>query len=287
MPLAELLPEDLKGEQLLTNFKEVPDLARAYVEGQKADWKTKLPEDIRTEKSFESVKDVGQLGKLYLDAHKYSVGAIKIPGENAKPEEWDAFYAKLGRPGKPEEYGLSKPENLPAGVSWDDGMAKWFANTAHKLGMPKGMAQKFLPEYAAYISQQTEAVDRKGQEMVASVRQEWGHAFPAKVKVAADGINYLGGKDLMELNEAQVILPDGSKVKLGDHPAMLKSMYRMGKLLAEHGFVAGEIAPGGKTVQQQIDEINANKDHPYWDETKPGHKEAVAHMTQLFRQKGA
>ncbi|MBQ6352029.1 MAG: hypothetical protein IJJ28_02025, partial [Lentisphaeria bacterium] len=83
-------------------------------------WREGLPESIRSEKCLDSIKTIGTLAQSYVHAQK-SMGANKvaIPGENATPEEIDAFHKALGRPDKMEDYSTDKVE-LPEGIVLDD-----------------------------------------------------------------------------------------------------------------------------------------------------------------------
>ena len=59
---------------------------------------------------------------------------IPLPKDASDKAGWDAVWSKLGRPEKPEDYGLPVPDG-------DDGeFAKVAAGVFHKAGVPKGMA---------------------------------------------------------------------------------------------------------------------------------------------------
>lgn len=275
MPL-EGLPDNLKSNETLSGFNSLGDLADAYVKS--VDWKGNLPEDLRAEKSLTTFKSVGDLARSHVEAQKMIGGSIRIPKADAKPEEWDAFYAKLGRPGKPEEYGIAKPENLPEGVSWDENLAKWFAATAHSVGMPKAMAQKFMEQWNGLAAQSFEERQRQAEEALRPLREEWGKSFDGRVELGVRAVKHFGGEDLAKyLNESG----------LGNNPALIKTFSRIGKMLVDQGFISGDGGGGALTresIQEKIKGIMSDKEHPYNNAKHPRHAEAMKEMSQLYEE---
>jgi len=100
------------------------------------DWRTSLPEELRTEKSLEKYKSVPEVAKAYVEASKLMGNAVHMPKADATQEEFDKFYARLGRPESPDKYELKRPEN-PAGGQWDEGLEKEFRTAAHASGLQR------------------------------------------------------------------------------------------------------------------------------------------------------
>ena len=115
--------------------------------GLAENWREALPEDIRNERCLDSIKTVGTLAKSFVSAQKM-IGANKIalPGENATPDEIDAFHRALGRPDKQEAYSVEGIE-LPDGIELDDQMVEGFREYAFK----HGMSQKDFAEAIAFV----------------------------------------------------------------------------------------------------------------------------------------
>ena len=68
-------------------------------------------------------------GEAAPAAKKEAAPALAMPGKDATPEEWAAFYGQLGRPETPEGSELPLPEG-------DDGaFAKQMAPILHKHGV--------------------------------------------------------------------------------------------------------------------------------------------------------
>ena len=53
-------------------------------------------------------------------------------------------------------------------------------------------------------------------------------------------------------------------------------------LLAEDGVVSSTGLPSGADAKKKIMDVRNDKNHPYHDPRKPGHKEAVEEMNRLY-----
>lgn len=76
---------------------------------------------------------------------------LKLPGKDADATAWDAVYAKLGRPDKPDGYSL--PDAMK-----NDPVAADFRTAAHAAGLSTKQAEALLTWY-------TGATDKVGQTM--------------------------------------------------------------------------------------------------------------------------
>jgi hypothetical protein len=54
-----------------------------------------LPEDLRSEPSLADFKDLSGLAKSYVSAQKMLGSSVRIPTEEASPEAREEFYSKL------------------------------------------------------------------------------------------------------------------------------------------------------------------------------------------------
>lgn len=140
-----------------------------------ATWKDRAPEPLR---------------KFITDnmtaARAKTEGMFKVPGADAKPEEWEPVWKALGRPDTPDGYGFAKPEKLPDGVDWNDDFAKGFAAFAHSVGMPKTQAEQLIAWHTEQMGAQAAAMKEAGVKMVEAERAELNKAFgPKLAEVAA------------------------------------------------------------------------------------------------------
>lgn len=115
--------------------------------------------------------------------------AIKMPGKDATPDDWAAFYNQIGRPETPEAYNLPVPEG-------DDGaFAAEIAPMLHKNGVTTEQAKGLAADWNAYIGKlqadadaaqaaQVHAMNVKNTAEASALQTEWGQAHPANMELA-------------------------------------------------------------------------------------------------------
>jgi hypothetical protein len=135
------------------------------------------------------VKDIDGLAKIARDNQKAARGgAVKPPGEGAKPEEIAAFHRSIGVPDAPEGYEVVKPED----ADLDPGFIDPMKAIAHKSGVPapafKAMAEGFI----AWQRDQLNAMDKAEQEDGAAWRKAQGAQEAAKVTDAQRAAAMIG-----------------------------------------------------------------------------------------------
>lgn len=247
-----------------------------------SDWRSGLPDELKADETLKNFKGVPDLAKSYVEARKMMGDRVKLPGENATPEEVEKFYAKLGRPGKPDEYQIPRPENLPEGITWDDSRVEWFKGLAHRLNLTQKQASELVTSYSeAEYNRAHEGFKAIGKEMDA-LKEQWGDAFDGRIELGLRGIEHAlkGGQDFE--NFKQIMDQTG----LGNHPVMLKLAYAIGQVYKADGYIVDDGAGGvlqANGAKSKIDAINSDLKHPYWDANHPNHKQAVEEMTKLFR----
>lgn len=237
------------------------------------DWRDALDPALKGEKSLSAIKDIPSLAKGYVEAQKLVGGSIRLPNDKMKPEEaakvMDDIYTKLGRPESAEKYGLN-PE--PIAPFLREGEMDSFKKTAFELGLNGKQAQALIDWQAKNISTAMAAMKEAAVKTEADLRGEWGAAFDRNVGLAARAITEVGGKDVLEYLD---------KTGLGNHPGLLKMFVKIGGILADEGYIDGDIdgATGPSEAREEIASILRDKSHPYWK----GDKEAVEHMANLHQ----
>jgi len=185
------------------------------------DWRAGYSEDLRADKTlaqFNSLEDALR-GHISL-AKKLGGDKIPLPGKDAKPEDWNAFYNSIGRPEKPDGYKM--PENLPDGVALDDSIISKFREHAHKQGLTANQfasAVRFQAEMvAAAQAEMVAAGDKLRGEALTKMKSELGSAFGDRMRAVGAFAKSHGGEEFLSFLDAS--LADGSK--LGDNPAMIR-----------------------------------------------------------------
>lgn len=175
-----------------------------------------LPTLVTESKDFESFVKQAQ------DYQAMQGSSIRIPGENATPEDRAAFYEKLqaqvpglqplpdpeneeamaayhaavGVPAESTEYELPGP---PEGQTLDESLQKWFIETAHNRKFSKAQAKGFYEDFNKYqVETQAQAVAGfKAQEV--ALREKLGAVYePTMKKIDTLWANYPQFSELRE-----------------------------------------------------------------------------------------
>ncbi len=170
-----------------------------------------FPEELRGEKVFDQIKDLPTLAKNYVEGQKYIGGAIKIPAEGASKEEVASFRQKLGVPEKVEDYGLKVEEG---DTSMDQAFLGRFLDTAHHNGISKPQAEGLLRWWAEEHTNVTAQADKGLDEALTALKDEWGGAAPRNLALAERAVISLGGKEAQEFFDSSGLGNNPTLVKL-------------------------------------------------------------------------
>jgi hypothetical protein len=245
------------------------------------DWRAALPDDLKAEKSLEQFKgkdwtEVGPtLAKGYVETKKMVGGSLKLPKEDATPEERAAFYTALGRPESPDKYAVKAPEfPAEAGIPpLDQAALGDFLGTFHELGLTSAQAQGILDKYGDYTLQTADkftefnAQNRKVAE--ASLKKEWGAAYPRNVQLARQAVRDLFADD----PQLAVAVEDA-----GNNVNLLKGLLRIGERMMEHGEITGEVPPG-QSVEALVKDYQRMREDP---DVVAGKPEAMVKLAQAI-----
>lgn len=243
-------------------------------------WRGSLSEDIRGEKSFDVFKgdkwdEVGPvMAKSFLDSQKMIGNSIRIPGKDAKPEDWNTFYNKLGRPEKPEGYAYKRPQFVSKDVQWDEGMEKEFINTAHQIGLNNDQVQKIIDWQGKYIEGRAVSAREQIKTTLGELKKEWGPDYESKLILGERAVRQIGGDRLVDVLE---------RTGLGNNIDLVKAFAEIGNILAEDGLIDGRIdgRQSPEDIEKQIQTMMLDKTHPLNDISHPNHNAAVEELTRL------
>ncbi len=163
-------------------------------------------------------KDAQGLDKAltsYTELEKQLGSSLRPPKEDAAPEEWNAFYDKLGRPKEPT-YEFKRPQDYPADLPYDDALAKEAMPAFHDAGLNTKQAQKlhdwFVQANAKRMHDYQQGVAQSITQANDDLIKEWGpkdsELFKTRLELANKALKRLGLID--ELKQAGVLLPDGT-----------------------------------------------------------------------------
>ncbi len=167
-----------------------------------APWRKQLKADLQSEPRLDRFNEGGfdAVSRAYLELEGKLGSAIIPPGKDAKPEDWQAFYKKIGRPDTPDEYTLEDIV-LPAGIEQDPNGVADFKKLAHSLGLSNAQAKRL---YMTSVQKGTEYVQsqQKAQEAAASqcdsfLKDTWKDKYGENLELARRVVKAHGSDKLL------------------------------------------------------------------------------------------
>lgn len=147
-----------------------------------------------------------------------------------------------GDEGVPDQYTFDAPD----GVTLDQGRLDAFMDAAKTMGLSQQQFQKIV-EYDLERGQSaTDAAVQQWNEQVGSWRKSaqtdkeiGGEAFKDSIRLAQTAVDQFGDADLKALLKSpSADNPNG--LAIGNHPAVLRMLRRIGERLADPSFVEGD-----------------------------------------------
>lgn len=151
-------------------------------------------------------------------------GAAPATGTVAEPKAGES--AQTGTATAAPEIELKLPEGMQGGQSFES-----FKGLVKELGLPTDTAQKLVDFVAsnqkAAVEAQRAEVERTQKTWIDSLKADkeiGGQEFDSNIQVARKAVERFGSGELKAFLE---------ETGLGNHPAMVRAFYRIGKAIAE------------------------------------------------------
>jgi len=191
----------------------LPDLSRGYV--QNKGWKG--PQDL--------VESYQNLEKNFgVPAERL----VTLPKDETDAEGWNKVWGKLGKPEKPEGYGIKGKDGNVGDFH------KWASQTFHEAGLTAKQAQAMAGKWDAYVENlnksEMDSYTQKVEQEVSSLKSEWGSNHDNLVNQAKQAAKHFGVPE-------EVI--NGLEKQMG-YTQTMKFFQKIGAKLGEGNFVAGE-----------------------------------------------
>jgi hypothetical protein len=129
--VSELIGQD--GSFTPAFHEKIPQVLGEGFEGYKTDKIKDLSSLVQSYATLERAQ-----GKKIDDVVK-GQGYIRLPGQDAKPEDIQAFNKAVGVPDNADGYEFTRPK-LPEGMTYDEAYEKAAKGFFHQIGMPKALA---------------------------------------------------------------------------------------------------------------------------------------------------
>lgn len=176
------VPEDLHGEASLAEIKDLPALAKSYVETKRL-----VGASIRIPGKDASAEDQ----KAFREKLKAGVpDLVELPADPAKFAEAEGMiFERLGRPKDVKEYPALKDLKIEVGeLKIDETQLRTYA---HKLGMTKKQFAEFAKEAVA----EKQTIANLSSESRKALRTKLGDAFDDRLLAAANAAKKFGASD--------------------------------------------------------------------------------------------
>jgi hypothetical protein len=192
-----------------------------------SDFRSLIPEEYREHPALQPYKDIGGLVKSHVEQQKL-IGADKIlkPQESWTDEDWGKFFNQIGRPDKPEAYGLEY--EFPEDVQPNEEAQKKILDMFHQAGLTKKQAQTLYKQYNDFVvgefTAQQEAAKKTRETAVNELKNDWGDDFQTRVDIASRAFKKFASEDQVKYIEES---------GLGNDPVLVKMFYEIGQKMAE------------------------------------------------------
>lgn len=196
-----------------------------------ADWTAGFNDDLKGYIQNKGFKDPGVLAESYRNYEKL-MGVpqdliVKKPKDFNDKAAVNEYYAKLGRPEKPDGYGIDAPEG------GNKELAEWAKNEFHSLGLTsqqgKELFAKWNAKAEAMTTAQVEAAKLAYQADESNLKKTWGAAYDQNTLVARQGAAKFGvDASVIESLERQI-----------GYQKTMEFFHKIGAATGEHAFVGG------------------------------------------------
>ena len=195
---------------------------------------------------------------------------LQVPGVTRIPEQddndaWAAFYDRLGRPGKPEEYEFDASEEEKAFY--------------HGLGLTEAQAARLVEDAANRKKAGNDTAQASIKDEYNALMKEWGDGASRKM----GGIKHV----LKKFDESGALIAALEDPTFAYAPAMLRTLGNMGDRFLEKAppgaNVGGSYGITPQEARERANEMLHNTDSPRNNPNHPNHAAAQQEYMKLRR----
>ena len=236
-------------------------------------WLDALPDDAKDYKdTLAKYKSVPDIAKALANANALIGKKLGVPNEKSSPEEVAAFRRAMGVPESLEEYNFA-PESLPEGMTWNDDMAKPYAEIAYKHGIPPAAMKELVAQHAKTEAFKMEAIqatyEKQRTEAVQTLQKEWGNDFGKNIGLAKQAAKMAG--------------VDANSHGFSD-PEVVRGFVRMAQMMSEDKVGRSMGGTEFLTGTARAKDIMSNPENVWHKRYMEGDREAAALVTSLLKQ---
>lgn len=253
--------------------------ADVMVEQREGDTVKQVP--LRDLPFVKETKDLPSLAKQFYDSQSELGRRVRIPGQEAKDADKAAFRAKLTEAGYlptvPEAYTITKPDALVDGLTWNDALATKAGGVFKELGLTQAQADRLLAFHGEQMAALVPQLKLTEQQAVDALKTEWGATYDEQTELAkrAVAVVFKGEAATAEFLES---------TGLGNSPALLKMMAKIGAMVQEDGTITQPGGGAGLDVEgKAVHDIMNNPDNPEHKKYMQGDPDVKKRVEAYYR----
>jgi hypothetical protein len=247
-------------------------------------WYSSLPDDLKNDPNVTKYSKLDEAIKGGLSAQKLIGNSVRVPGDDATPDEWAKFYEKTGRPKTPDEYNPKiktvtneAGEEIPV-FELDQESFSIAKQQFHKLGLRPDQVQGVMDLYAeqriAEFSQgntdlQAYQVQQR-QETESQLKKEWGDKYDINMSIVNKTVSKFG------------ILDEIKNLGLGNSAGVIKMFHELSRHISE-STLTGDYTDAGGGFEERVAELKSRP--AYSDRTHAQHAEVNKKVIELYAQR--
>jgi hypothetical protein len=237
-------------------------------------WLLSMPEELQNENLLQNFKTPEALARGYVETKKWADGRVKMPSEDASPEDLNQFYGRLGVPESPDKYEFT-PVEAPAG--FDPKAVDEFRPVFHGLKLTKAQADGVQKAYLEKMKVQQDALvanyNTEKNQKIEVLRGRWGDKYDSNLEIAQRFF-----ADASPAVQAYI-----EQNGLGNHPDFIEFLYQKGTQTLEDTYRPGGDPMVTKTLDDQIKAVTAEL--IALPEGDPRRKDVLTKRDALFNQR--
>lgn len=167
------LPEDIRGSEHIANYNDVGSIVKDLIGAKTADWKGSLPDDLKADPSIGQYKSLPDFAKGFVETKKMVGQSLRAPAADASDEEWDKYYKAGGKPNAPEEYKFALPEDFK--LTPDE--EKEIRDTAYRMGLNGKQVQRLIDLQAERVAGLRKVEREELTKVDKTYREKWGATY--------------------------------------------------------------------------------------------------------------
>ena len=171
-------------------------------DNQAQDWKSSLPEELRNDATLSNFKDIESLAKTVVHQQKVLGSRIPLPKTD---EERSELYTKLGRPETSDKYEIEISDDMKPYFRQDD--ITQFRDVAHNIGLNNEQVAALIEYQQGSIQNQLNGSDSQlaaqRNDVEEGLKKEWGFDYDKQIRSAQRALQVYGDPEIMELMNSE------------------------------------------------------------------------------------